>query len=187
MKLTNGYLGVIAVIDAEKMLAKVEVQRPAAPVTTGWLFIETKNGFYQMPAVGDQIVCWMDEDFQTGIVMGAVANTYPYNDADTLGLKFPGIEIKINKQSGETKIKLTGKASLELEELSITGDLKLTGDAKITGDFALTGDASVTGKVDATGIIKSLVDVQSATSKLNTHVHTSAAPGSPTTPPVPGT
>lgn len=192
MELYTTYAGVIWEIDAAKMLAKVIVYGPE-DVTTDWLMISNRSGVYHMPAKGDQCLVSMDEEFGQGVIIGYINNDIPYSDGLTIGLKFPGIEIEIGRESGEARIKLTGDASLEVPNLSIKGNLKVEGDVEIqgdskqTGDFKLTGNADVTGKVDATGVIKSLIDVQTSSVKLNTHFHGSAAPGSPTTSPIPGT
>lgn len=192
MELEKGYAGIITEIDAENMLAKVVVPS-FEDATTDWVMVNVRNNFFLMPQVGDQCIVWMDEQFEEGVIIAYVNNTKPYTDAKTIGFKFPGVSVEINIDSGATKIKLSGDAELEAPNFKLKGNMSLDGTLDVTGDATLKSklsvskDVAVTGKVDVNGIIKSMADVQTPTVKLNTHLHTSAAPGSPTTPPVPGT
>ena len=179
MELERGYIGEISEVDAEQMLAKVAIPGHE-DTTTDWIMLASKSGFYHIPAVGDQCIVWMDEDFEEGVIIGYVNNVKPYTDAKTIGLQFAGVSVEINIDSGATKIKLSGDAELEAP------NFKLKGDMSLDGKLSVTKDVAVTGKVDANGIIKSMADLQTATFKANTHTHTSAAPGSPTSPPLPG-
>lgn len=192
MELYTTYAGVISEVDAEKMLAKVTIYGPE-DVTTDWLMIATKSGFYHVPAINDQCLVSMDEQFEEGVIIGYINNNIAYSDGKTIGIKFPGVEIEVGRESGTSRIKLSGDATLELPNLSIKGNLKVEGDVQIVGDSELTGDlsmkgnADITGKLDATGIIKSVSDVQTSLVKLSTHIHPTAAPGAPTAAPIPGT
>lgn len=190
MELERGYIGEITEIDAENMLAKVVV-RDFDDTTTDWIMVAIPNNFYHMPAVGDQCVLWMDEQFEEGVIIGYVNNTKPYKDAKTVGFKFPGVSVEINIDSGATKIKLSGDAELEAPNFKLKGNMQLDGTLDVTGDATLKSklsvskDVAVTGKLDANGVIKSMTDVQAVAIKLLTHTHTSAAPGSPTSPALP--
>lgn len=186
MELDRIYVGVITEIDAENMLAKAVIYGPE-DFPTDWLMLATQSGFYYIPAEGDQCFIGMDEHMNDGIIMGYVNNLKPYGAALTLGIKFPGVEIEIARDAGTARIKLTGDATMEMPNLSIKGNVKIQGDIEIDGKSKITGDVTMSKKLDVIGIIKSTTDVQTATVKLNTHLHVSAAPGSPTTPPTPGT
>ena len=190
MELYTTYVGVISEVDAENMLAKVVIYGPE-DVTTDWLMLMSNSGYYYIPAEGDQCLVSMDDEFEEGVIIGYVNNIKPYTDGLTIGMKFPGVEIEIGRESGTTRIKLTGDATMEMPNLlikgnvKIEGDMEIKGDSKLTGDLEMLGNADITGKLDATGIIKSMVDLQTATFKAMTHMHASAAPGSPTSPPIP--
>lgn len=192
MELYTTYAGIISEIDAEQMLAKVVIYGPD-DVTTDWVMVSIPSGFYYMPSENDQCLVSMDEAFEQGVIIGYINNEKPYTDPLTIGIKFPGVEIEIGRESGTARIKLTGDTSLEMPNLlikgnvKIEGDMEIEGDSKLTGDLEMKGNAGITGKLDATGIIKSMTDVQSATVKLNTHLHVASGPGSPTSPPTPGT
>lgn len=190
MELTKGYIGEITEIDPQKMQAKMVVYG-TEDITTDWLMIQSNNNFFHMPAVGDQAIAWMDEHFDDGVIVGYVNNTVPYADGKTIGLKFPGIEIEIGVESGATRIKLAGNADIEAPAFNFKGDVNVDGKLAVTGDSDLKGKLAVTkdiagqGKIDALGIIKSTTDLQTPTFKAMLHTHVSAAPGSPTSPPVP--
>lgn len=190
MELDKGYAGEITEIDAENMQAKVVV-RGSEDTTTDWIMVAIRNNFYHMPAVGDQCIVWMDEEFEEGVIIAYMNNTKPFSDAKTIGFVFPGVSVEINIDSGATKIKLSGDAELEAPNFKLKGNMQLDGTLDVTGDATLKSklsvskDVAVTGKLDANGVIKSMTDVQAAAIKLLTHTHTSAAPGSPTSPALP--
>lgn len=75
--------------------------------------------------------------------------------------------LQIRNDAGTAVIELTaaGKVTITASEVDITGNLKVTGTIMATGE--------ITGTTGATPI------------PLSTHVHTSAAPGSPTGPALP--
>lgn len=61
-----------------------------------------------------------------------------------------------------------------------------TGETAFTATkFKFNGPSEFAGNVDVTGAITATVDVQAAGVSLVTHPHTSASPGSPTSPPIP--
>jgi len=180
MELIEGKFGLISDIDAQTMRVKVLFQDGADDITTDWLPIMVMPGSFYTPAANDQVLAFMDQYLEAGVVLGGVYNTNPFNDADTMGFKFPGVELQINKKTGATVFKVSGSATIEASKFDLKGDLNLTGNLKVTGD------ASTTGKVTATGVIKSAADVRTANVSLNTHMHPSAAVGPPTPPtPVP--
>ena len=179
MELNEGVIGMVSEVQASTMRVKVSIP-DAEDLVTDWLHVLSFPGSYGLPDVNDQVLVFMDKTFDTGVVLGGVNNAPAFGDEDIIGLKLPGVEIKVSKSTGKTDIILSGDVSVEAPEYVLKGDLKLT------GDFKITGDVDVTGKVDSTGIIKSMTDVQSVTVKLNTHLHPTAGTGPPS-PPTPGT
>lgn len=179
MAYTEGHIGLISDINAQETEVKVTIYG-FNDFTTGWVPLLLIPGTFYSPAVKDQVLVFMDEHFDTGVVLGGVYNPPVASEPDVIALKFEGIELQINKKTGETAIKLTGKAVLEAEAFELTGDLK------VTGNLSVQGDATTSGAFTATGVIKSNADVKSPTVSLNTHMHPTAAPGSPSPPtPVP--
>lgn len=186
MELTNGAVGIVSQVDPQLMRAKVKW--PTTDTESPWLFVATINGFYNMPELGDQAICFYDRHRQTGIIIGIVYadEDVPYSDDDLMAIKFPGLEIRIAKGTGkvevisqnEVTVKST-KVTIDADEVSVTKKLTVGGEAQFN-------DAVKASKtIDATGVIKSMADVQTATLKLSTHMHPTAATGPPS-PPIPG-
>lgn len=75
--------------------------------------------------------------------------------------------------------------------VAVTGNLSVTGNIAATGSFTADGVsigggvASLAGDLGVSGTITSTGDVVGAGISLQTHIHTSAAAGSPTSPPIP--
>lgn len=174
MSYQNSIVGIVSELDAENMKAIVKFVPEDIP--SNWLQILTTPGFYWMPKVNDQVACFVDEEYNQGIVVGLMLKDGEavYTDADVFGYKLEGVSVQINRNSGEVIIQSDGDVSLKAGKVSIEAD-----------KLELKGDLDVTGKIDATGAITSTTEVQAKLIKLSTHTHTSAAPGSPTSPPLP--
>jgi hypothetical protein len=56
---------------------------------------------------------------------------------------------------------------------------------KVKGNLSVNGDITVTGDVNASGDVSAQGDVKAGLISLKNHTHTSGAPGSPTSPPLP--
>lgn len=121
-------------------------------------------------AVGEFVAVLLDCDGSTGVVLGAVNS-----DADPVGTNAPGVvQVRMpdgslvtwNEQTGVLLVDAKGSVTLKAPTVTVQGSLQ------------------VMGNIQATGIVRGQ-DVQTANVSLNLHTHTSAAPGSPTTPPVP--
>lgn len=91
----------------------------------------------------------------------------------------PPLELRMHDYSD-------GVAIVGLNPLSDAITIPL-GNTIIEGDLDLNGDLTVTGNITATGEITALSGSPSTSVSLSTHVHTSAAPGVPTSPPTGGT
>ena len=72
----------------------------------------------------------------------------------------------------DIEIKSTGKILMSGTNVDLSDDLKIK-----SGDVSVSGDISASGNVSASG------DVKAGSTSLSSHVHTSASPGSPTSPP----
>ena len=119
-----------------------------------------------------------------------------YNrNSHTLSLDIKGT---INIKCEDAEIKSTGNVDVEAAEVNIKainvnvdGILNVTGAAKIMGIVSMGGIAGISGAAipgsDAELNVSKITasdDVTAGGKSLKLHVHTSAAPGSPTTPPV---
>jgi len=205
--------GIISELGTGEYLGYARVSFDEVDMVSAWLPMpstSTKTAkVWNTIEVGSQVACLMDSECEQGVVIAAL-----WSDVDvppdwandkTLGIEFfdgaklyydceahkaffdapdTSLEAKIK----EAEIEASEKVTLKCDTLELTGDLKVTGDA----DF--TGDVSVTGSIDATSNIKSMAAVEGMTvtatstqTGLGTHIHVSAAPSSPTSPPTPGT
>lgn len=86
-------------------------------------------------------------------------------------------------QFSETGIKVLDKNGNTIETTSDGVLITPASGKPVTVD----GDLVVSGEVSADGEVTAKAAVPAVAVKLSTHVHTSAAPGNPTTPPTPGT
>jgi len=206
-------LGIISELGTGEYPGYARVSFDEVDMVSAWLPLPSTSTrtakVWNTIEVGSQVACLMDKECEQGVVIAAL-----WSDVDvppdwandkTLGIEFfdgaklyydcdahkaifdaPGtsLEAKIK----EAAIEASEKVKLKCDTLELTGDLKVTGDADITGDM------NVTGSIDATDSIKSMATVEGMTVTetatqvtLGTHVHVSAASGSPTSPPSPGT
>jgi len=147
--------------------------------------------FFSLPNVGDQVACLMDENCEDGVVLGAIyskADATPDGVSDNVTMvRFSdGTVVKYDKASSTVTVDAVSKVIIKSPDNEVQGPLKVTG--KITGEGGLEvsgGNATVSGNLSATGQVTALSNT--APVGLSTHVHISAAPGSPTSPPTPGT
>lgn len=189
MQIKEGSVGIVTEVDATNM--KARVKWPADDnMVSDWLHILTFKGAYNIPSINEQVACLYDADFNQGVILGSIVldGEGPYTDEDILGFKLANIEIKISKSSGEITIITDNVVNVKADKITLEAEsVEISKDLKVGGKSTFTGDMSTQGKFDAAGIIKSVTDVQTSTVKLNSHLHISAAPSSPTSPPTPGT
>jgi phage baseplate assembly protein V len=86
-----------------------------------------------------------------------------------------------------------GKVNVTSPEVTVTASTKVTIDSpsveckhdlKVLGKIDVSQDATFGAKIDASGDITGLTVKDAAGKVLGTHIHTSASPGSPTSPPL---
>jgi len=206
-------LGVLSELGSGEHLGYVRVSFDEVDMVSAWLPLPstaTKTAKDWRPIeVGSQVACLMDSECEQGVVVAVLwsdADVPPdwandqtvgiqfadgaklYYDCDAHKAIFEAPDTSLEAKIKEAEIEASEKVKLKCDTLELTGDLKVTGDADITGDV------SVTGAIDATNNIKSMAAVEGLTvtatatqTGLGTHIHVSAAPGSPTSPPTPGT
>lgn len=183
MILKNGRIGIVSEIDAQTCKVKVTFD-DLGEFVTDWLFVELAGGFYKMPELNDTVVAWMDEFLDQGVVMGSIYNVNkpaPYASDSMIGFKIPGIEILIDKKEETITIKAT-EIFMEADNITMKTEKLI-----LSGNLELEGDVIADGKVEAKGTVASKTDILAGPAgiKFLTHVHASAAPGSPTGPPLP--
>lgn len=118
------------------------------------------NKFYYNLQVNEQVCCMMDEDMENGVCLGAVYNekNLPRSSVnnDLISLNFGESAIRVS-QSGSNLEVLLGNTTVKVSPLGV--------------EISKGGESLKT----------ILVDLVTANS---IETHTSAAPGSPTTPPI---
>ncbi len=99
------------------------------------------------------------------------------NNENTLVIKSANASITLTDDGTTSDVKIISKTMTVTAEdgVSITGDVNIEGALETTGNITTTeGDVSAT-----------VGDLKTSTASFNTHVHESAAPGSPTSGPMP--
>lgn len=112
---------------------------------------------FRAPAVGAHVVCLMDENLETGVVLGAI-----YDASNTA-----------SGSSGLTRIEFSGGARVEHQ----AGVITVTSGGK-TVEVSAAGIKIRTDSDSLSALLSDLVQANIA------ETHTSAAPGSPTSPPL---
>lgn len=184
MKLLTGDIGIISEVDATNMLVRVKMM-PSGIVSPPLMFITP--GFYYMPQANDQVVCFYDERRNQGVAFGRAwqEGTPQYDDEKIIGIKLEGAEIFIDRKTGEISVSSDKTVTVKATSITLEADtVEITKDLKVAGKSELTGAVSAKGTIEAVGNISTNADVKAQTKSLLTHIHTSAAPGSPTSPPV---
>lgn len=188
MDLKEGSIGIVS--DLDPVNKKVRVKWPTDNVTSAWLQVISMSGFYYMPQINDQVLCLYDEEWNKGVVLGKLTKDgeAEYDSSNIIGFKLGNVEFKINKSSGAVEVTTDQQVTVKANKVLLdAGNIEISGDLDVKGESKFAGKLSANQNIEAVGTIKSDTDVQTPTVKLITHLHTSAAPGSPTSPPVPGT
>ena len=154
---------------------RARVNFPDDGIVSDWLPLLVtkafKDKYYFMPDVNEPVACMMDENLESGVILGAI-----YNNATTPGsskganktsIEFEdGTLIEYDRGSSKLTLKCVGKVEIE------------TPDAEIKGPLKVTGNISANGEVTARATTLNV--------NLSTHNHPTAPTGPPS-PPTPGT
>lgn len=204
--------GQISEIDFKKGMARVYFDEDE--MVSGWLQISVlRSGKDQITFpfdINESVYCIMDENCEFGVVAGAVyTNKVKPNEcaAGKLRIEFADkTTIEYDRNSHILKLEIKGKTIINCDEKTevtapevtitatetkITGKLSVTGAATINGVVSVGGLSGISGAPVAAGdtVInaKEIIasdDIKVGTISLKTHKHTSAASGSPTSPPI---
>lgn len=184
-----------------------EIQACPAPGDTGYIEVFT-NDVRNWIMKGKKIQ-WSDKHFSKNSAVfvpflpnrkNAVTD-YPANedgsaDLNKFVIKSKNTSITINdvlSESENTQATITiatPSNSITLEDnngeglVTVKGDLTINGDLSVNGDLGVDGDLSATGDINAEGNVAAKKDVTANNGEISLmkHIHTSAAPGSPTGP-----
>lgn len=135
-------------------------------------------GFTSHPEEGAQIVAIFPDGNREGGVIIALDH-FKYR------IQVNKLEVAMYSKFGN---KIVLKDDGSIEATPATGKpFKVNGDFEASGNVKATGDISTkSGNIETTtgNVSTSTGDIKAATTSLRLHVHTSAAPGNPTTPPI---
>lgn len=204
-------IGEVSSVDPAKCTARVVFDDEDGYVSDDLPIVQrntqnTKD--FWLPAVGEDVLCiFLPCGEEDGFIVGsfyADEITPPEGSAATKRLtEYPdGTVTEYDWEShemvikGDIKLKVTAPDIEFVGNLSVDGDISTTGkiaaDGNIStkGDVSADGDMNATGDVNATGGVSANGEItaMSLTTniKLSTHMHPTAAVGSPS-PPTPGT
>ncbi|OGT98200.1 MAG: hypothetical protein A2079_06315 [Geobacteraceae bacterium GWC2_48_7] len=123
-------IGIISAIDASKCAARVQFP-DQDDVVSYWLPVvqpkTLKDRFYFMPDVGEHVVCLLDDNGESGVILGAIysdADPTPVADPDKYHVTFEdGTILEYDRKEhkllgdikGDIKILATGKADVTIE------------------------------------------------------------------------
>jgi hypothetical protein len=94
--------------------------------------------------------------------------------------------VTIKKDEQECKVQ---SATFTIKDGEITAkaqNIKWDGDVEITGNVTARQKIDALGSITSQQTVQGIAGVSTATNDVDGHVHTSTAPGAPTSPPVPG-
>ena len=157
---------------------------------TGYIEVFT-NDIQAWIREGEGSLPWTDKHFlkQSCVFVPFVADMtnvtpdYP-DDGNTMLIKSDNAEIVLTDDGTTSDVKIKAKTvTMETEDgVNITGDVNITGGISVSDDIDVEGKMKVEGKITANGDVDFKVN-ESTTVSLSSHVHTSAASGSPTSGP----
>lgn len=211
--MTKLMFGIISEIDAANGLARVNFEEDgfvSAPLKISVMRSAPDQVSFPFD-INEHVWCIMDEHCEYGVIGGAIydqgntpagaasgkllikfgdSSAIEYN-RETSILKFD-LQGKVEINCTEADLTCTGNANITAEQVNITGILNVDGAANITGIASVGGLAGISGApVDGAETVlnvKSVAaseDITAGTISLQSHLHTSGTPGSPTSEPLP--
>lgn len=184
---------------------KVRVRFTENNIVSGWLFVlvstSKDNKHFYLPDVNEQVVCMMDANLETGVVLGAIyskVDTVPAGvGEDVEAMVFSdGTVVKYDRGAHRLTIDCAGDITVTCQNADVTASdgatittptLTVDGSLTVTGSSTMQGNIEVSGNVTATGNLEATGDVKAGPGGLITlllHKHPTAAPGAPS-PPIP--
>ena len=161
--------------DAEMIADEKGLESYWLPILCQW---STGSKSFCMPILGEQVVCWMDENSEFGVILGGI-----YSDADAPPgapeqsryqvyadgtiLKYdPVAHALFADVKGTVEVKATGSASVG------ASNIVLKGATTVQGSLHVTQSATFDTTINATG------EITSGSIPLTTHKHIGVTPGS---------
>ncbi|STZ76113.1 putative phage-related baseplate assembly protein [Bergeriella denitrificans] len=167
--------GIVAAVDEAGH--NLRVRLPALEdMETDWLPMITPaaggNRFYSLPDEGEQVVCLLDAQGESGVVLGATYNAAdkpPVASKDKWVRRFSnGTLIEHDRTSGNVLVKTSGVVTIDADtvvEKTLTVNGLLTYTAGMSGSGGGGASANIDGAIHATG------DITSGRISLPGHIH----------------
>ncbi|VEE09212.1 phage baseplate assembly protein V [Neisseria animalis] len=167
--------GIVAAVDEAGH--NLRVRLPALEdMETDWLpmitFAAGGNQFYSLPDEGEQVVCLLDAQGESGAVLGATYNAAdkpPAASKDMWVRRFKnGTVIEHDRKTGDVRVKTSGVVTIDADavvEKTLTVNGLLTYTAGMSGSGGGGASAMIDGAVHATG------DITSGGISLPNHTH----------------
>lgn len=146
--------GIVAEINAKDCTAKVNLL-DLDNMLSPWMQIIYSFAFgdmeYFMPKIGSQVACILDENFETGVIIGATyskKNIPPVNNENKFHKKFEdGTVIEYDKSAhiltcsslGAINVLSATTISMVAPKINFTGEFLFEGEAKVNGQIKLNG------------------------------------------------
>ena len=181
-------IGIVSEVDIGRARAKVLFE-DMDNLESDWLplvFTKTlKDQFYAMPDVGESVACMLDDNFETGVILGAIYDVpnpprSPSETVDYIAYE-NGTEITIDHESGDIKIKTPGDVTVETEKKVTIKASEVLIDAPTV---RITGHLKVSNGISSDKGGRSIVssgDVIASNISLVEHIHGGVEPGGGTT------
>ena len=200
--------GKISELDPNKGLVRVVFEEDGWQ--SFWLSVVVpKSGqdkYYYMPDIGEHVACLMDENAESGVVLGSVwskANEPAHDKGkDIASVTFAdGSKVVFDRAAGvltvETQgnieVKTADSVSIEAAKtvlvkgpngITLEGDTAIYGKLQVSQNIETQASIDVQGGITAMGQIESNTDVKALAISLLTHKHPTAPTGPPS-PPIP--
>lgn len=181
-------IGIIEEIDVQRAKAKVKFE-DLDNLNSDWLpvvFLKTlKDQFYAMPDIGEHVICLLDENFETGAILGAIYDSknlpkVPSEDIDYIQYG-NGTEIKVDHSSGDIEIKTPGNVVVKSDQKVTIEANSVLVDApqvRMTGHLAVAN--GISSEKTGRGVV-SAGDVIAQNISLVSHKHGGVESGGSTT------
>lgn len=179
-------IGEVSSVDTKKCTARVVFDDEDGFVSNDLPVIQRNTQDvkdYWLPAVGEDVLClFLPCGEEDGFILGSFYADEiepPVSSETKRCTKYPDdTVIEYDWEAHELKVTGAKKIKVNVPDIEFVGNLNVDGDITNTGDIVAGGGVSADGEVTAMA--------KSTNIKLSTHMHPTAAPGSPS-PPTPGT
>ena len=178
--------GIVSAVDEAGHNLRVKL--PALEnMETDWLPMLTPaaggNQFYCLPDEGEQVVCILDAQGESGVVLGATYNAVdkpPASSKDKWVRRFKnGTTIEHDRTSGNVLVKTSGKVTIDAPDTDITGEATIHGLLTYLGGMS-AGNGGGGSAAEVSGVMNVTGDVVINGVSMTGHVHPDLTSGGKT-------